>query len=146
MTYLGTNPDLWPQDRLINLPRDIDVQGISKRIAEAVRIAEHDKPKATQMIRGIDEALLKRWFVDVAQHAGKWRVTHNPRCTENRNVQQNARKNPPRHLIKDLFRRDRCLRFSAFIERQFTVQMFVYACSHSHLPRSLVFLNRRSQV
>ena len=106
MSYLGTNPDLWPQDRLINLPSYIDVQGVSKRIAEAVRIAELDKTKAAQMIRDIDEAPLKRWFVDVAQHAGKWRVTHNPRYTENRNVKKAARKNPPRQLIQDLFRRD----------------------------------------
>ena len=58
MTYLGTNPNLWPQDRLINLPSGIDVRRISERIAEAVRIAELKQ----EVTRLLGESVLAKGF------------------------------------------------------------------------------------
>lgn len=104
--HLGTDPGSWPKDRLIALPPEIDILHLSTMIIEAIELGNNDKKRSASLIRSIDDRQLKRWFIDVAQHAGKWRVSHYRHTGSVRRVTKASRKAPARQQILKMFTDD----------------------------------------
>jgi 5-methylcytosine-specific restriction endonuclease McrA len=104
---LGTDSSRWPNSRLIELPPEVDPWSASNLLLEALQTATKDSTKAGRKLREFPDDMLKRWFIDVAQHVGKWRYTQRPQSAENTRTLKWHRKAPTRQELLQLFTRDR---------------------------------------
>lgn len=104
--YLGADADQWPKGHLIDLPVEVNLGEVAHAISVAVQTADTSQQKAAALIRHVNDVPLKRWFIDVAQHAGKWRVTHNRHKEIVARVKNAPRAAPTRRVLRELFRAD----------------------------------------
>ena len=103
---LGTDSSRWPKSRLIELPPEVDPWSASCLLLEALQTATKDSTKASRMLREFPDDLLKRWFMDVAQHVGKWRYNQRQQSAENTRTVKGQRKAPTRQELLQLFTYD----------------------------------------
>jgi len=104
--FLGRDCETWRTSCLITYPPELDRLKIASRIIAAVSAANTSLQDARRIIQSIDSNGLKRFFIDVAQHAGSWRFEHNPKQMEHQPVGATKRSTPPRKQLLKLFSRD----------------------------------------
>ena len=104
--FLGRDYDSWPKGYLITYPPELDRLRVAGQLIAAVRAAETSPQNSRQIIDSIDSNGLKRFFIDVAQHAGSWRFEHNPKQMDHQPVGATKRSTPRRKQLLKLFSRD----------------------------------------
>jgi len=87
-------------------PPELDRLKIASKIIAAVSAAKTSLQDSRRIIESIDSNGLKRFFIDVAQHAGSWRFEHNSKQMEHQPVGATKRSTPPREKLLKLFSRD----------------------------------------
>jgi 5-methylcytosine-specific restriction endonuclease McrA len=103
---LGRDYKSWPRNCLITYPPELDRLKVAGQIIAAMSAAKTSPQDARRIIQSIDSNGLKRFFIDVAQHAGSWRFEHNPKQMEHQPVGATKRSTPPRKQLLKLFSRD----------------------------------------
>lgn len=103
---LGREPGIWPLDRLIWVPAELKLTSVTMDLMEAIRVAPGNRVAAREIVLRIDDTPLKRWFIDVAQHAGQWRFEVLGGIQRRPTAVSVARRVPSRKLLRDLFQRD----------------------------------------
>jgi 5-methylcytosine-specific restriction endonuclease McrA len=103
---LGRDCETWPKSCLITYPPELDRLKIASQIIAAVSAAKTSLQDSRRIIESIDSNGLKRFFIDVAQHAGSWRFEHNPKQMEHQSVGATKRSTPRRKQLLKLFSRD----------------------------------------
>lgn len=103
---LGRDCETWPKSCLITYPPELDRLIISSQIVAAVSAAKTSLQDSREIIESIDSNGLKRFFIDVAQHAGSWRFEHNSPRVDKHESKPTKRSTPPRKQILQLFSND----------------------------------------
>ena len=103
---LGRDCETWPKSCLITYPPELDRLKITSQIIAAVSAARTSLQASRRIIDSIDSNRLKRFFVDVAQHAGSWRFEHNPLREDKHESKPTKRSIPPRKQLLQLFSND----------------------------------------
>ena len=104
--FLGRDYDSWPKGKLITYPPELDRLKVAGQLIAAVRAAETSPQNSRQIIDSIDSNGLKRFFIDVAQHAGSWRFEHYPKRVDHHSSGATKRSAPPRKRLLELFSND----------------------------------------
>jgi 5-methylcytosine-specific restriction endonuclease McrA len=104
--FLGRNCGSWPKGYLITYPPELDRLKVAGQLIAAVSASTTSLQDSRRIIESIDSNGLKRFFIDVAQHAGSWRFEHYPRRGDRQLGSATKRSAPPRKQLLQLFARD----------------------------------------
>ncbi len=104
--FLGRDLDSWPRDSLISYPLELDRLKVAGQLIAAVKAAKTSPQASRQIVNSIDSYGLKRFFIDVAQHAGSWRFEHPPLRLDRHESKPTKRSAPPRKRLLELFSND----------------------------------------
>ncbi len=109
---LGKDPKYWPVSRLVDYPPNLNRRDVAKGLVKALRLAKNDIAEAQESILSIDSNGLKRFFIDIAQHAGGWRYRYSAKTQKSPPAKRTKRVIPARRELLQLFARDRyCCRY-----------------------------------
>ena len=101
---LGTDSARWPKHCLVEYPVEFDTQ--IDLVAQAMQLAATDRVGARKLVRSIDAAPMKRWFIDVAIQSGYWRAELVGKMAERSGKTKRTRKSIGQKRLEGLFDRD----------------------------------------
>ncbi len=104
--FLGSDCATWPKSCLVAYPPELDRLKVAGQLVGAVRVANTNVRVCREIIDAIDSNGLKRFFIDIAQHAGSWRFEHYPKRGDRQWGGATKRSAPPRKQLLQLFARD----------------------------------------